>query len=753
MWNKLRLISTVAVLAAILGCSTPQQKAAKALEAGKEALKAKDYSKALLQFRIAVKEDGKNPDAHYQLAVGLMQSGDLRGAVNQLNLTLRLDPKHHDAQLAMAELMSSSAKPDVVKRSQEMAKEILAAKPDDADALQTLAATELRLGKASDATQHLEEALAKSPDHIRAALSLARVKLAQGDKAAAEQVLIKATQQPKPATEAFVALGEFYRLTGKSGDAQSQFQKALDVDPKNALALIDLGQLLVQAGKKDEAKPIYKRLSESGDAQYHPVYAMFLYATGDKNGALQEYERLYKASPNEKGNRPRLVSAYVDQGKLDQAWSVLNARLKENPKDSDALIQHAELSLRTGKLTDASSDIASVLRYQSNSPTAHQLAARIEAAQGNPLNQQKELREALRLDANAISARVELAQVLLDSGKAKDALSLMDETPDAQKTSIQFVIQRNWALLRSQQYKELAASFEKYVPKEPIPEITLQKGLLKHMQGNYAESRPILNDVLKGAPEEMRAVDALARGYLAQKQPKEAIALVEKLSNDNPKSGILKNYLGTLYVGLGDVASARKAFGTAQQIAPRAVEPYVELANLDLADKQYDSALKHLNDLIALDAGNVRAHSMAGTIYQLRKQNDQAIAEYRKALASNSKDLGTLNNLAFLLLESPGKVDEGLQLAQQAMELSPDTPFVLDTIGWAYYQKGLYRGAVDYLRKAVEKQPTAIRHYHYSMALVKSGNRNLAEQELKTAKRMDASLPEAKLAEELMAKR
>jgi uncharacterized protein HemY len=98
-------------------------------------------------------------------------------------------------------------------------------------------------------------------------------------------------------------------------------------------------------------------------------------------------------------------------------------------------------------------------------------------------------------------------------------------------------------------------------------------------------------------------------------------------------------------------------------------------------------------------------------------------------------------------------VDEGLNLAKQAMDLAPEAPFVLDTLGYAYYKKGLYRGAVDYLKKAIEKQPTATRHYHYAMALAKNGNRTLAEQQLQIAKKLDPSAPEAKLAEELMAKR
>ena len=67
-----------------------------------------------------------------------------------------------------------------------------------------------------------------------------------------------------------------------------------------------------------------------------------------------------------------------------------------------------------------------------------------------------------------------------------------------------------------------------------------------------------------------------------------------------------------------------------------------------------------------------------------------AIAQYRKVLEKDSRNLMALNGLAYLLADQANQPDEALQYAQQAKELAPNNAAVDDTLGWVYYCKGLY---------------------------------------------------------------
>jgi cellulose synthase operon protein C len=57
------------------------------------------------------------------------------------------------------------------------------------------------------------------------------------------------------------------------------------------------------------------------------------------------------------------------------------------------------------------------------------------------------------------------------------------------------------------------------------------------------------------------------------------------------------------------------------------------------------------------------------------------------------------------MLQTGGNVDVAISLAQTARRLMPDSPNAADTLGWAYYQKGLYPTAIDLFKEALKKAP------------------------------------------------
>jgi len=81
-------------------------------------------------------------------------------------------------------------------------------------------------------------------------------------------------------------------------------------------------------------------------------------------------------------------------------------------------------------------------------------------------------------------------------------------------------------------------------------------------------------------------------------------------------------------------------------------------------------------------------------------------------------------------------------LAQTARSGMPNSPYAADTLGWAYYHKGIYQSAIDQFREALrlsEKlgQPDdADFHYHLGLAYQKANQNGLARQQLEKAVRL-----------------
>jgi Flp pilus assembly protein TadD len=74
---------------------------------------------------------------------------------------------------------------------------------------------------------------------------------------------------------------------------------------------------------------------------------------------------------------------------------------------------------------------------------------------------------------------------------------------------------------------------------------------------------------------------------------------------------------------------------------------------------------------------------------------------YRHALEITPETPIAANNLAWIIAENGGNLDEALQLATLAVTKSPRSAGFYDTLGWVYLKKGLNSPAVEQMRKAV----------------------------------------------------
>ncbi len=746
------LVSLLLIVVVLFGCSrAPEAKAAKFLESGKKYLEAKDYTRAILQFKNAAKAKPSDPEPYYQAGLAYLATGDFNSAAGNLQKASELDPKHVGAQLKLAELMAVNRNVDVVKEAEKRAQAVLKVSPENPDALATLALTELQLGKPEDAEQHLLQALAKFPQHLKSSTTLATLKITRKDLKGAEEALQEAVRQAPQSAEAPLALGRFYLMARKPAEAQAQFRRALEINPKNALALLDLGGMQVRAGQREQAEQTYKRLSELPDKQYKPLHAIFLFQDGQRDAAVLEFEKLAKADPKDRAARTRLVAAYVALDRMQDAEKVLTVALKQNPKDVEALLQRSEVFLKAGKHAEAQKDLTQVLRFRPESAEAHYILAKVHQARGATLQQRQELSEAVRLNKNLLAARIELAQALIAAKSAQAALDLMDLTPEDQRQALGFIVQRNWALFASEDWAELREWLDQDLAKVKAPDLLLQDGLLRLQQKDYPGARSSLQEVLKQNPEDLRALGALAQSYTAQNQDSKALETVKQYASQRPKSAPLQLFLGDRLLKSGSRTDARTAFAAAKAADPKATTADLFLSQLDVSEGKPDAARQTLAAVLAADSRNVTARLMLGIIEDKAGNYVAAAEHYRKVLEADPANIVALNNLAYRLANDLNQPDEAIQLAQKVKEVAPDHPSVEDTIGWAFYRKGIFRTALVHLENAASKATDNMTiKYHLAMAYVKAGDRTRGQQTFQTAFKVNPNLPEAKMTQELL---
>lgn len=97
-------------------------------------------------------------------------------------------------------------------------------------------------------------------------------------------------------------------------------------------------------------------------------------------------------------------------------------------------------------------------------------------------------------------------------------------------------------------------------------------------------------------------------------------------------------------------------------------------------------------------------------------------ADLRQIIALEPENAMALNALGYTLADRNEKLDEALELIQQAAELKPDDPAILDSLGWVYYRLGELKRAEQLLREAFAAFPDAEVGAHLGEVLWELGN-------------------------------
>src|SRR5690349_14330781 len=172
------------------GCKRdPAAREAKFLERGKKLLESKEYARAALEFSNAARVNPKRAETWYQLALADLGAYRTRDAVMALRKTIEVDPKHTEAQLRLSALMVQSRDPEVLEAAVKRLDQVLSVDANQPDALDLLAAAEIKLNQAGDAEKHLRQALARFPGRLKSSAALATLQYARQDFDGADKTL------------------------------------------------------------------------------------------------------------------------------------------------------------------------------------------------------------------------------------------------------------------------------------------------------------------------------------------------------------------------------------------------------------------------------------------------------------------------------------------------------------------------------------------------------------------------------------
>jgi Flp pilus assembly protein TadD len=118
--------------------------------------------------------------------------------------------------------------------------------------------------------------------------------------------------------------------------------------------------------------------------------------------------------------------------------------------------------------------------------------------------------------------------------------------------------------------------------------------------------------------------------------------------------------------------------------------------------KQFDEAEKYLSKALTLRPGSPNVlHTMA-ILYDEIKNWKKSDEIYTQLIKFDSSDAQAFNNYAYSLVERNEQFKKALELAKKAIDLEPENPSYLDTIGWIYFKLNNVKKARQFIEASIK---------------------------------------------------
>ncbi len=167
-----------------------------------------------------------------------------------------------------------------------------------------------------------------------------------------------------------------------------------------------------------------------------------------------------------------------------------------------------------------------------------------------------------------------------------------------------------------------------------------------------------------------------------------------------------------------------------------------DIANFYKNAKEYEQAIKYYTIVLEIVSDDLDIQS---DLFYRRGASNERIGNYEEAdrdmlssLEIDPDDAYVLNYLAYSWLERNYKIKDAMEMLEKAYSLTENDPYIIDSIGWAYYLTEDYVKAETYLKRAVELMPyDAIVNDHYGDILWKLGRKIQARYFWKSVFKME----------------
>jgi tetratricopeptide (TPR) repeat protein len=761
----MRYLALALVAVSLISCNRdPNYLKQKYLQSGIKYFDGGRYKEASIMFRKSIEADRKFGPAYYRLALTDLKQGLVPNAVPAFRRAHELlkpgTEEANDTDLKLSEIMIIAAQAQenneqILKEVQQNVDGLLKRNPRSWEGhklsgdLAMLATAKLyRQTKVAEAKQQLGMAIAEyrqaftmKPGDPVITLALGRSLVVDGEAAEAESLFNAMIDKDKQNLNGYYELYRIYLSQRKIPEAEAILKKAIQNNPKDPQLRLTLAQFYYGTNKRPELVALLNQM-KGNLKQFPNAYLQsgdFYLRVKDIDNALKQYEEgIQKDSGRKNVYLKHEIEAYVVSGKTALAYDKNEQILKNDPKDPEARGLRATFMLDRGDVNNAMGELQSVVTAKPNNYVAHFNLGRAHFARGEYEQARQEFDSAAQLRPDYIPARLAQIQVSLLRRDNDAALRQADETLRIAPNNVQARVMKAASLERLQRNDEARGLLTAVLDKQPKQVDTLlELGVLDLTEKKNKEAEDLFHRAYEADPNNLRGLLGESRALLLDNQPEKSVQLVETEFQKKPGNLDLQREVGNAQMSAGQYD---KAVVTYQALMAKVSNQrqqsdlWTRIGESYLRKGDVEQAINSLEKARSGQPNNTVLTTNLGQLYDMDNKFDLARKYYEMSIKIDPNNALALNNLAYLMSQTNGDLDQALTYATRAKQRLPEHSEVNDTLGLIYIRKNLTDQAIDTFRNLVVKAPqNPTYHYHYAMALLQKGDRDTAKKECQSA--------------------
>jgi tetratricopeptide (TPR) repeat protein len=761
---KSRFAALILALAALISCNRDPNVAKRHyMEMGDRYFQRQQYKQAALLYKNALRRDARFGIAYYKLALTDLKLGQPLPAIGELRRAIELLPANSaertDANIKLADIyvaLNATREKQYADEVDAVANGLLKKDPNSFDGHRLLAARAFAEARQAYTTNqgelgrtHLQKAIeefrkadAAKPGQTNIRLALAASLIFNREVPEAEKIYLELIAKDKTLGQGYVDLYRLYVSQNRLSDAENILKQAAANNPKEFGYLTALAEFYYRTKRHDDMVKVLEQI-KSHAKEYPNAYLLvgdFYFRLGDGDEAVRQYKEGMQADAKQKSvYQKHEIEVLMHQGKRGLAAEVNQEILKDNPKDADARGLQGTLLLDKGEIQKAVSELQSVITGAPDNFVAHYNLGRAHAQRREWEQARQQFAEVIRLRPDYVPARVELAKLQTARGDYEAALKSSNEILQWDRNNLAARLIQSASLMGLKKYNESRDLLQAMLKADPSSTDTLfQLGVVNLADGKYKDAEDAFRKDYALEPANSRGLMGTVEVYMAQNKEDQGIQLLEQEMQKYPTRTDYHLALGNTAVRAGKydlaIAEFQKVLNATDRSSKASGDLYLRLGETYRRKGDLNNSIAALQNARTSMPDSTVVISTLALALDSAGRKQEAKAAYEQCLKIEPRNGVALNNLAFLLAENNGDLDQALTYAQRAKQLLPQLFEVSDTLGWIYLKKQLTDQAIDQFRDIVAKQPQhSTYRYHLGMAYAQKGDRMKAVQELNVA--------------------